>query len=85
MRQGEHQMEIRDWQDLALACGDPGLLGAHLAGRAMAVAGGVMNDMRPPAAHAGLDVASQRRRAASHDGSPDPGRTTRQGVIVEIG
>ena len=84
MRQGEHQVEVRHRQEFAPSLSQPGFLGPGLALRAMPVAAGVIAVAGGAATIAGLDVATQRRRAATEDGTPDSGLRRRKIVRGEV-
>ena len=66
-RQGEHDMEVGDRQQLGLARLQPGLGRPPLALGAVPVAAGVVGDAGVGAVRALLDMAAQRRRAAELD------------------
>jgi hypothetical protein len=78
-------MEVRHRQQFAPALGQPGLLGAGLALRAMPVAAGVIDVAGRAAGIAGLDMAAQRGGATGEDGTPDLGLGRRKIVRGEIG
>jgi len=84
MRQGEHRVEVWHRQQFASPLGQPGFLGAGLALRAMPVAAGVIEVARRAAGIAGLDVATECRRAATEDGAPDLGLGRCQPLRGEI-
>ena len=70
-RHGEDDMEVRHWQQIGLAVGEP--LGASqaLALRAVPVAAAIVGDADHAAVVALLDMAAERRRAAGRDGAHD--------------
>ena len=84
VRQGEYQMRVRHGQHLGQAPLQPGLFGPRAALRAAAVAARVVLPVAVRAGITGEQLAAQRRRAASHDGSPGFGLRSAQEVIGQI-
>jgi hypothetical protein len=66
-RQGEHDMEVANRQQVGLALGQLGTSSDALTLRAVPVAAGVVGDPPVPAIIAGLDVTAQRGGAAILD------------------
>ena len=71
VRQGEHDVEVANRQQVGLARGQPGARGGALALGAVSVATRVVGDPPVPAVFAGLDVTAQRGGAAVLDGRHD--------------
>ena len=69
--QGEHDVIVRDRQQLGLAFGQPFFGGHGLALRTMAVAARIVSDPQVGAIFASLDMAAERRRPAGLDGRHD--------------
>ena len=67
---GEHDVEVRDRQQLRLSVGEPLRPGQTLAFGAMPVAAAIVGDADLAAVGALFDMAAERRRAASLDGRP---------------
>ena len=70
-RQGEHDVEVWDRQQLGLPIGQPLLGGNGLALRAVAIAAGVVGDAYMRAILAALDMAAESCGAAALDGRHD--------------
>jgi hypothetical protein len=70
-RQREHDVEVRDWQELGLALGEPLGAGQALTLWAVPVATGIVGDAGRPAVVALLDMAAQCRGPACRDRAHD--------------
>lgn len=69
VRHGEYDMKVAGGEKLAFASCEPLLARLHLAFRTMPVAGRVIRDGPVTALRTGIDVAAQRSRAATLNGS----------------
>ena len=78
-RHGEHDVEVRDRQQLGLSVGEPLRPSQALAFGAVPVAAGIVGDADLAAVGALLDMAAERRRAARLDGAHDPTLPVGQG------
>src|SRR5690606_3042417 len=87
LRQGEHDMEILDWQELCAPILEPLRARERLALWTMPVAAAVERDPLVAAGVALLDVPPERRRAATLDGTHDAALPATQcrHVIATIG
>ena len=81
-RQREHDVEIRNRQELCLPGRQPLGTRLPLALRAMAVATGVVGAADETTIGAGLDMAAERRRPAQLDGAHHPPFDTTQVTIM---
>ncbi len=66
-RQGEHDVEVADREEVGLARFEPGAGGGALAPWAVSVAAAVVGDPPMPAVGAGLDMTAERGGAAMLD------------------
>ena len=70
-RQGEHDVEVGNRQQLGFALGQPFLGGNSLALRTVAIAAGVVGDAHVRTILASLDMAAESRGTAALDGRHD--------------
>lgn len=85
MRNGKHQVRVRHRQQFAIACSDPGFLGARLAFRAMAVAARVIHMPGGAALRTLLDMAAQCFDATGDNRAPRLGLAARERMRGQIG
>src|SRR5580704_8243050 len=71
LRQREHHVEVRHWQQVRRAVGEPLLASCSLAFRTMPIQAGVIGDDAMAALIALLDVTAENRRSTVFDGVED--------------